>query len=265
MPGATPVEPPASQPPTSDQRNVSKNKKIEQNAGFQGVTGSSKLKLRKPLSRQARRIVKKKTEKLIRKRNELDEQLLREVQRKNVAPKDWLPRDKLLRRQTQLEKREERHIQRRTRKLAELERLYRWDPSPDRATDYDLVRYLLWKFKRHLGPLMDHHGKKGDIGEDASSSESESEDGWDDTSDEDEGDEKSGTARKNRTSKKSKKRKREESLNGSTSKEHKRPGSTSEGGALPTPTKGKKAKKDGKRNNTSSDQTKANLRQAGDD
>ena len=262
MPSATVVETPASQPPTTGQRNFSKTKKSKKKPQFQGVTGSSKLKLAKPLSRKARRIVKKKTEKLIRKRNELDEQLLREVERKNVAPKDWLPRDKLLRRQTQLEKREERHVRRRTRKLAELDRLYRWDPSADRATDYDMVRYLLWKFKRHLGPLMDHHGKKGDGGDGASSSESESEDGWDDISDEDEEDEMAGAAHKNRTSKKGR---REGSVNGTTSKKRKRADSISEGDALPTPTKGKKAKRDGKRNKSSGDQIKANLRQAGDD
>ena len=253
MPGATLAQAPASQLRTKSQTHVSKAKSQKQ-PGFGGVNGSSKLKLAKPFSRKARRIIRKKTEKLIKKRNQIDEQLLREVQRKNVTAKDWLPRDKLLRRHTQLEKREERHIRRRTRKLAELERLYRWDPSVDRAFDHNMVRYLLWKFKRHLGPLMDYHGKKGDVDNDTSSS-SESGDEWDDVSDQDAEDKTMHVS--------GKKRKREESVNGRTSKKRSRADSASKEATLSRPEKSKKNIKDGKRKKTI-DQTGANLEQAGD-
>ncbi len=186
MPAAVPPGPAESQPVKPDWRNISK-KKPQQKFQFRGIDGNYKPgKLPKPFSRKARRIITKKTEKLIKKRNKLDRELLEEIQRKKLTPNDWLPRDKLLRRQAQLEKREERHIRKRTRKLAEVERLYTWDPSADRAVDYDLIRYLLWKFKRHLGPLIEyHHGRVHD--NDASSSGTDSDSDWEDVSDREDG------------------------------------------------------------------------------
>ena len=240
MPSANHSETPASELRTTNQSDVAKTKAKQQKHKVRGVSGDSKLKLAKPWSHKARRIVRKKTENLIEKRNEIDRQLLREVQRKNVAPKDWLPRDQLLQRHTQLEKREERHVRRRTRVLAKLERLYRLDPTADRAYDYDMVRYLLWKFKRHLGPLMDHHGKKGDAEGEVNDDSSSSDDEWEDISDQDEG----GRGKKRKSSA-GKKRKREESANSNTSKKRLKTGSTSKQNALPSSGKGKKNKQSG--------------------
>lgn len=173
MPATVLTESAASKQAKADWRNVPK-KKRQQEISYQGVDGNSKLgKIAKPFTKKARRIITKKTEKLIKRRNAIDLELLGEIQKKRLSPNDWLPREKLLRRQAALEKREERHIRRRTRKLAEVERLYRWDPSAERAVDYDLIRYLLWKFKRHLGPLIEYHHKR-DSNDDSSSSDSDS-------------------------------------------------------------------------------------------
>jgi hypothetical protein len=152
---------------------------------------SSKLRLAKPLSEKARDSLTNKTKKLIVRRNTLDREILRAVEKPNPSVNDRLLQDELLQRYERLEKKELRHLGKCTRKLAELERLYRCDPSSDRAYDYDLVRALLWRFKRNLGPLLDEYanhrseednddGKMNSLGID-SGSESKSE--WSDALD----------------------------------------------------------------------------------
>ncbi|KAI3323594.1 hypothetical protein HD806DRAFT_535422 [Xylariaceae sp. AK1471] len=182
----------ASEASKSDWRDIPKKKRHRQEVGFQGVQGNSKLKLAKPFSKKARRIITRKTEKLIERRNALDREVLRAVEKTNPNVNDWLPRDKLLRNRERLEKREQHHLRKRTKKLVELERLYRWDPSSDRAYDFDLVRKLLWRFKRNLGPLLDEyinrrkekdHNKGDDDGTSSSNSDSE----WSDISDDGDG------------------------------------------------------------------------------
>jgi hypothetical protein len=176
---------------TGDGRDIQK-KEDRQEAGFPGLRGNSKLKLAKPFTKKARRIITRKTEKLMQRRNALDREVLRAVEKKNPGHNDWLPRDKLLRSREQLEKREQHHLRKRTKKLAELERLYRWDPSSDRAYDFDLVRKLLWRFKRNLGPLLEEYlnGRKekgNSKGNDDEMSSSDSESEWSDTSDDEDG------------------------------------------------------------------------------
>ncbi|KAI0970314.1 hypothetical protein F4678DRAFT_136470 [Xylaria arbuscula] len=139
----------------------------------------SQLRLKKPFSKKAHRIIAKKTAKLIKRRNTLDRDVLIAAEKKNPAVSDWLPRDKLLRNRERMERREQYHLRKRTKKLAELERLYRWDPSSARAYDYDQVRKLLWRFKRNLGPLLDEYIKRPDQeydGNDETSSEGSSSD-----------------------------------------------------------------------------------------
>jgi hypothetical protein len=143
---------------------------------FIGVDGKSKLKLAKPLTKKARRIISNKTHKMMRRREKIDKELLEEVQRENVTAQHWLARETLLRRQEQLEKREKRHIARRTMALLQRERLYRWDPTTERAADLDLIRKLLWKFKRHLGPMLEYHGNLEPEADDDDSSGEEWED-----------------------------------------------------------------------------------------
>ncbi|KAI0904017.1 hypothetical protein F4823DRAFT_242132 [Ustulina deusta] len=151
---------------------------------------NSRLKLAKPFSEKAQRIIAKKTAKLIKRRNALDRQVLTAVENTTPDDSDWLPRDKLLRSRERMERREQRHLRKRTKELAELERLYRRDPSSARAYDYDLARKLLWKFKRNLGPLLDEYAnrpykEKNDTNETSSSgsdADSDSESEWSDAS-----------------------------------------------------------------------------------
>lgn len=146
-----------------DWRNVPKTKRatLLYQPQFQGVDGKSKLQVAKPLTKKARRIVTNKTIKLIRRREELDRDLLAEAERKfeDLDGNDWLPRENLLRRCDAVAKREKRHLRSRTRALEERTRLYKWDPSTERAHDLDLIRELLWKFKRNLGPYLKEREK----------------------------------------------------------------------------------------------------------
>ena len=132
-----------------------------------------KLKLREPFSKKARRIITDKTVKLIQRRNDLDRQILIVAEKRTPTVSDWLPRDQLLRNRGRLEKQEQHHLSKRTKQLAELERLYCWDPSSARADDYDLLRKLLWRFKRNLGPLLNEyisHPQDGDVTDEMTSS-----------------------------------------------------------------------------------------------
>lgn len=122
----------------------------------QGASKTSKPQLAPPLTDEARRRITNTTENLMRKRNALDRLLLSQASRLfgRVKPADWLPREYILRQCERLAKRERRHIRFRTRVLAKRARLYKLDPSTERAIDVDLVRELLWRFKRHLGPYL---------------------------------------------------------------------------------------------------------------
>ncbi|KAI1109154.1 hypothetical protein F5Y14DRAFT_458502 [Nemania sp. NC0429] len=118
----------------------------------------SRSNLAKPLAKDARRAIKKETKKLIKTRNLLDEAILGLAKKTSLGEDDGSPRqDKLLRRLKRLEREEICHLKKLTAKLAELEKFYTWDPSADRASDYDLVRKLLWRFKRNLGPLFNEY------------------------------------------------------------------------------------------------------------
>ncbi|KAF2968759.1 hypothetical protein GQX73_g4820 [Xylaria multiplex] len=148
-----------------------------------------KRRLRKPLSNKARLMITKNTTKLIERRDTLDREVLVAVKKETPNSSDWLSRDKLLRNRGHLEKQERSHLSKCTKTLAGLERLYRRDPSFARAHDYDLVRTLLWRFKRNLGPLLESYtnqsSKRNNDSNQTSSSGSDSESAWSDTTDED--------------------------------------------------------------------------------
>lgn len=142
----------------SDGRHISMKKPYRPDSDSYQVQTSSKLKLAMPLAKKERRAIKKETKKLIKARNILDEEVLRLAKKTNLDDgDDWLPQDELLRDLKHLERQEIGHLRERTKKLAELERLCQWDPSSDRAYDHDLVRRLLWRFKRNLGPLLNQY------------------------------------------------------------------------------------------------------------
>lgn len=146
----------------------------------------SEPKLPKPLGPKARRIVTKKTSKLMQKRNELDRALLLQAFRPfdELSVNDWLPREEILRQCERMASREREHIRARTKALEERKALYNQDPSEERALDLNLIRTQLWRFKRHLGPYLEAAEEPRVDGEDdVSSSESES-DSDSDSSDE---------------------------------------------------------------------------------
>ncbi|KAI1130682.1 hypothetical protein F5Y10DRAFT_106688 [Nemania abortiva] len=149
------------EPSGSEGHHISTKKSYHPISESHPVQKSPRLKLRKPLSKKARRFIIAKTKKLIAIRNAVDEEVLRAAGKANPSVDDWSPRDRLLQACEHLEEQELRHLRIRTKKLARLERRYRLDPSPDRAYDYNLVRTLLWRFKRNLGPLLGDYMNKG--------------------------------------------------------------------------------------------------------
>lgn len=145
-----------------------------------GVSAKSKLQLAKPLTAKARRIIAKKTSKLIKKRNEVDEWLRSVADRSDaLKPTDFLPREHYVKLDDALARREARHLRTRTKALEDRERLYKWDPSTERKIDVDVFTELLFKFKRHLGsslPDRDLPLKAGERDDDSSSNSSGDED-----------------------------------------------------------------------------------------
>ncbi|KAI0457650.1 hypothetical protein F5B21DRAFT_520702 [Xylaria acuta] len=174
------------EPLESDPHNISTKKYRHPDSELRRVQKSSEVRLANPFSTRKRRKIVKNTIKLIERRNRLDRQVLREVEEKNPDVHDLLSRDKLLRSCDALRKQEQYHLGKRTRKLAKLKALWRRDPSPNRYNDYSLVRELLWRFKRNLGPLVDgytnHHSEGGTDGDKMSHSDSASGSEWIDTS-----------------------------------------------------------------------------------
>ncbi|TRX90186.1 hypothetical protein FHL15_008914 [Xylaria flabelliformis] len=148
---------------------------------------SSKVRLAKPLSERKRRRIIKNTTRLIKRRNRLNRQILREVKKKNSDfDDDCLLRDKLRTKREILSKRERLHLKKRTRKLAKLKALWQRDPSSTRYNDYNLVRELFQRFERNLGPLLqeytNRHTKKDDGNDRMSPSDSKSGSEWINTS-----------------------------------------------------------------------------------
>ncbi|RYP54353.1 hypothetical protein DL768_000927 [Monosporascus sp. mg162] len=244
---ATALAAPAASAPAQTDWDDMLKKKGRQQPEFSNVDDDSELVgLAKSFTKKFRRNIVQKTAELIKKRNEIDSQLLQEALRQKPSANDWQPREKLLRRHDRLVKREERHIRRQKKKLARMERLYKQSHSIDRAIDHDLIRYLLWRFKRHLGPLVEYHRKiDGDISSLSADSESE----WIDMSEE--GSEASGPGNRKETSKHGKvagkKRKRNEARKDGASNKRFKTIATNGEGAGATRTKGKKDSKSAKK------------------
>ncbi|KUI67976.1 hypothetical protein VM1G_02783 [Cytospora mali] len=140
-----------------ERRNISKAKRGKAlRPKTQGAGGNSRLQLAPPLTKKARRIIINNTEKLMHKRNELDTAILIEASRplETLKTTDWLPREHILRLCERLALRERRYFRCITKALEERTRLCKRDPSTERAVDLDLIRELLWKFRRHLGPYL---------------------------------------------------------------------------------------------------------------
>ncbi|RYP30144.1 hypothetical protein DL767_006392 [Monosporascus sp. MG133] len=261
---ATAIAAPAASAPAQTGWDDMFKKKGRQQPEFSNVNDDSELGgLAKSFTEKFRSNIVQKTAELIKKRNELDSQLLQEVLRQKLSANDWQPREKLLRRHARLVEREERHIRRQKKKLARVERLYKQSPSIDRATDHDLIRYLLWRFKRHLGPLMKYH-RKTDGGISSSSTDSDSE--WIDMSEG--GSEASGPGNRKERSEHSKvarkKRKRNETRKDGASNECSKTTATNEEGAGATRTKDKRDCKSSKRKKKRDKEGQADMEKAND-
>ncbi|KAI1504347.1 hypothetical protein F5X99DRAFT_36429 [Biscogniauxia marginata] len=149
---------PSTEYPKVHSRNTSK--KPHRQIYFRRINEISELKLTSPLSESARRIITRKTEKLMRRRNTLDEALLLEVKKSRLRLEDWSLRRKLLQKLEHLEEQERHYLRKISQTLIEFESLYRRDPTVDRAYDHDLIRKLLWRFRRNLGPLLELYSQR---------------------------------------------------------------------------------------------------------
>lgn len=147
-----------------------------------GVSGRSKLQLAKHLTPKARRIVKNKTEKLMKKRSKVDATLQQEAARDDdsLRPADFLTRQHIIRLDDALARREARHLRTRAKAIEERERLYKWDPSTERQIDLDLLRKYHFIFQRHLGsslPERQRPGKASELDDDTDGSDGDEADG----------------------------------------------------------------------------------------
>ncbi|KAI1828594.1 hypothetical protein F4861DRAFT_10449 [Xylaria intraflava] len=150
--------------PTEGEQPGQYKKTRQQPEPQHGAQDISEVRLVQCLSKETRRKITSETEALIKRRNTIDQEVIHAIQKTNSDVDDWAPRDKLLRRRKQLEKQEQSHLWECRKQLTQLERLYRQDPSLNRAEDYNLVSKLLWRFQRNLGPLLDEYDRRRDKG-----------------------------------------------------------------------------------------------------
>lgn len=123
------------------------------------LNGTPKLRWVKPLAKQARRdMSNNKTTRLISKRKTINTILPRRSQRapQGLSAQDWLLRKQILQRVEAYAKRRRRHTRPRTMAMNETEKIYRWDPSTERAVEIDLISPLLCKSRRPLGPDLEN-------------------------------------------------------------------------------------------------------------
>lgn len=139
-----------------DRRNLVRANRaaLTQQPPFQGVSARSKLLLAKPYNKSARRIIVIKTEDLVKKQEVAHKTLLREFKKdkSDLAAQDMPSRETILRNTEALSKRQRRQLRFRNKILKERKRLYKRDPSSQRAVDLDLS---LSKFKKHFGANLE--------------------------------------------------------------------------------------------------------------
>ncbi|KAI0466471.1 hypothetical protein F4859DRAFT_302794 [Xylaria cf. heliscus] len=142
------------EPSETDLHSISTKNRYhpDSDAKSRRVQEISEVRLPRPL----RSIVTNTTE-LIERRNRLDKEVLREVEKKNLDIHDWPRRDKLLRNCEALRNEERYHLRNCTRGLTKLEALWQQKPSSKRYRNYSLVLELLSRFKSNLGPLLDEY------------------------------------------------------------------------------------------------------------
>lgn len=140
-----------------DWRNISKAKGTHVlRPKIKIVNGNSKPQSAKPFTKKSRRIIAINIEKLMRKRDELDKIILSQASRplRSLKLTDFLSREHVLRQSEQLTRREGKYVQTLSTALAERTRLYKRDPSAERAIDLDFIRELLLRFSQHLDPNL---------------------------------------------------------------------------------------------------------------
>ncbi|KAI0396649.1 hypothetical protein F5Y17DRAFT_471984 [Xylariaceae sp. FL0594] len=119
------------------------------------VQDATRRELVPTLSTNDRRLLAKRAQRLIRRRNHLDHELIDVAYNTDPTDRQSSAQRKLLRRCARLREKERVYLESCGRLQSKLKEFYRRDPSLERASDYDLVRKLLWRFKRKLGPRLD--------------------------------------------------------------------------------------------------------------
>lgn len=121
-------------------------------AAMPKIVAPSKLELSRPFTNKIRRIITNETDKLIKTRSDLDDALKETTERGESDPKTGgrLSREDVLKLGDALSRRETEHLRLRNKLIEKRKQLYKWDPSPARKIDLELLQALQWNFKRNL-------------------------------------------------------------------------------------------------------------------
>lgn len=121
-------------------------------AAMPKIVSPSKLELSRPFTNKIRRIITNETDKLIKTRSDLDDALQETAERgeDDLKTSDRLSREDVLKLSDALTRRESKHLRLRNKLIEKRKQLYKWDPSPERKVDLELLQALQWNFKRNL-------------------------------------------------------------------------------------------------------------------
>lgn len=125
-------------------------------AAMPKILAPSKLELSRPFTNKIRRIITNETDKLIKTRTDLDDAIREATERGEDGPKnsDCLSREDVLKLSDALTRRETEHLRLRNKLIEKRKQLYKWDPSPERKVDLELLEALQWNFKRNLNTCL---------------------------------------------------------------------------------------------------------------
>lgn len=120
------------------------------------ILAPSKLELSRPFTNKIRRVITNETDKLIKTRADLDDAIKEATARGEDGPNnsDCLSRENILKLSDALTRRETEHLRLRSKLIEKRKQLYKWDPSPERKVDLELLEALHWNFKRNLNTCL---------------------------------------------------------------------------------------------------------------
>lgn len=125
-------------------------------AAMPKILAPSKLELSRPFTNKIRRIITNETDKLIKTRADLDDTIKEATERSEDGSKNsaCLSREDVLKLSDALTRRETEHLRLRNKLIEKRKQLYKWDPSPERKVDLELLEALQWNFKRNLNTCL---------------------------------------------------------------------------------------------------------------